>query len=270
MRWSFSFIFFGIEVLYPLQAIFGVMECINEFIRLEFEALSGDTGNSICRSEWEQECITMVYRLYHNNCFLDLVGCSYQIKIVIDASYFEKYGEPFEWTTFEQSICCYTQSRLLEMVQCRLTGLNRKIFLEGIILQLVHLTQLNPLVDKRSCEQCLFANKPHEIEKIELAKTYILNHLDENITIPLLASQVGTNQCYLKKGFKEIVGTTIFEFVQENRMNMARNLLQAGFFSVSDVAMKVGYRSVSSFSLAFKNYFGANPSQFLKPMFSTN
>jgi AraC-like DNA-binding protein len=65
--------------------------------------------------------------------------------------------------------------------------------------------------------------------------------LDENITIPILSNLVGTNQCYLKKGFKEVTGKTIFEFIQENRMEKAKYLLQNSDKTIGEIALLTGY-----------------------------
>jgi AraC-like DNA-binding protein len=114
------------------------------------------------------------------------------------------------------------------------------------------------------CSSCTVINKPIELEKIQEANRYILSHLDESLTIPQIAQQVGTNQCYLKKGFKEYYQQTIYEFIQENRMVKANSILQEGKVPLSLTATLVGYSSLSSFSNAYKNYFGVTPKEHLK------
>ena len=73
---------------------------------------------------------------------------------------------------------------------------------------------------------------------------------------------MGTNQCYLKKGFKEVFNQTIFEFIQENRMIKAKYLLESNPENITSVAFNVGYASLSSFSQAYKNYFGISPLEY--------
>ncbi len=121
-----------------------------------------------------------------------------------------------------------------------------------------------------NCDNCAVFNKPIEIEKINLAKKYILDNLSDTLTIPLIAGNIGTNQCYLKKGFKEVYNQTIFEFIQENRSIKARHLLQKPNANITEIAYDVGYSSLSSFSQAYKNYFGINPSDQVKQLVSNN
>ena len=94
---------------------------------------------------------------------------------------------------------------------------------------------------------------------MQLAKNYIIENIANNITIPIIANAVGTNQCYLKNGFKEIFNQTIFEFLQENRMIKAKYLLENTSQNITEIAFGVGYASLSSFSQAYKNYFGITP-----------
>ena len=62
-------------------------------------------------------------------------------------------------------------------------------------------------------------------EKIIHAREILLQHIGTPITIKALSRKVATNECYLKKGFKEVFGTTIFDFYQGQRMEHAKYLL---------------------------------------------
>ena len=181
-------------------------------------------------------------------------------RLIVSKAYFEKYPTPFELVVAQQDICCNTQSKLHELLNCNLQGFARSIYLESIVLYLLYQVQKNNLVFQLNCDTCSFVNKPLELEKIQKAKEFILVNLDQSITIPALANYVGTNQCYLKKGFKEVFGQTIYEFVQENKMVKAKYLLQQNKLSLQEISAIVGYASLSSFSQTYKNYYGISPS----------
>ncbi|MDZ7614307.1 MAG: helix-turn-helix domain-containing protein [Flavobacteriaceae bacterium] len=55
-------------------------------------------------------------------------------------------------------------------------------------------------------------------------------------------------------------GKTIYEFVIENRMVKANHLLKNTDKKLFEISEIVGYASTSSFSKAYSNYFGVNPS----------
>ena len=74
-------------------------------------------------------------------------------------------------------------------------------------------------------------------KKLSKAREILIQHIGEPITIKELSRKVAINECYLKKGFKEMFGTTIFDFYQSQRMEHARYLLYEKGLSVTDVSM---------------------------------
>jgi AraC-like DNA-binding protein len=111
--------------------------------------------------------------------------------------------------------------------------------------------------------QCKFLANDIDREKIVRSREILLQHIGEPITIKELSRKVAINECYLKKGFKELFGTTIFDFYQSQRMEHARYLLYEKGLSVTDVSMMLGYSSISHFSTAFKKHTGLKPCELL-------
>lgn len=239
------------------------MEFINEFIRISF-ASKQDINFSYCNAHEDNMNYYLQFGLFAKDCLFEIQEENYEINIVFVKSYFEKYGEGMTLSIIKQPICCNTQTKLIELIQCKLEGLHRKIFFESNVLYLLYQSQKNNLLFQLQCDQCAVVNKPIEIEKMMNAKKYILENLSESLTIPKIASHVGTNQCYLKKGFKDTFDQTIFEFIQENRMLKARHLLTLPNANVTEISYAVGYSSLSSFSQSYKNYFGISPTEFIK------
>ncbi|MEO6583887.1 MAG: AraC family transcriptional regulator [Ferruginibacter sp.] len=110
---------------------------------------------------------------------------------------------------------------------------------------------------------CKFLENEADREKIIKARQILLQHIGEPITIKALSRKVAINECYLKKGFKEIFGTTIFDFYQGQRMEHAKYLLYEKGLSVTEVSLLLGYSSISHFSTAFKKHTGIKPCELL-------
>jgi len=110
---------------------------------------------------------------------------------------------------------------------------------------------------------CKFLSNEADREKIIKAREILLLHIGEPITIKALSRKVAINECYLKKGFKEIFGTTIFDFYQSQRMEHAKYLLYDKGLSVTEVSLLLGYSSISHFSTAFKKHTGIKPCELL-------
>ena len=110
---------------------------------------------------------------------------------------------------------------------------------------------------------CKFLANEADRDKVIKAREILIQHIGEPITIKELSRKVAINECYLKKGFKEMFGTTIFDFYQSQRMEHAKYLLNEKGMSVTDVALLLGYSSISHFSTAFKKHTGLKPCELL-------
>jgi AraC-like DNA-binding protein len=117
--------------------------------------------------------------------------------------------------------------------------------------------------DKEEILSCRFLNSEVDREKITLARDILIQSIGQPITIKELSRKVAMNECYLKKGFKEMYGTTIFDFYQNQRMEHAKYLLYEKGLNVTDVSMMLGYSSISHFSTAFKKQTGLKPCELL-------
>lgn len=110
---------------------------------------------------------------------------------------------------------------------------------------------------------CRFLAFENEREKIFEARLAIEQNIDQPQTIKELARKVAMNECYLKKGFKALVGKTIHEYQQGLRIAKAKELLQQQNVSVTEVANTLGFSSISHFSTAFKKATGMKPCELL-------
>lgn len=81
--------------------------------------------------------------------------------------------------------------------------------------------------------------------------------------ISQLAKMVSISESKLKKDFKVMYGSPIYEYYQKARMQAAQDKLLTGKYSVKEVAMELGYANLSNFTIAFKKAFGVLPSRLL-------
>ncbi len=132
-------------------------------------------------------------------------------------------------------------------------------------IQLLLLHSLGCMIGDKDVHviQCKFLANEADREKIVKAREILIQHIGEPITIKELSRKVAMNECYLKKGFKEMFGSTIFDFYQSQRMEHAKYLLYEKGLSVTEVSMLLGYSSISHFSTAFKKHTGLKPCELL-------
>jgi AraC family transcriptional regulator len=132
-------------------------------------------------------------------------------------------------------------------------------------IQMLLLYSLDCMVGEKEVDtiNCKFLANEADREKIVRSREILIQQIGEPITIKELSRKVAMNECYLKKGFKEMFGTTIFDFYQSQRMEHAKYLLYEKGLSVTEVSLILGYSSISHFSTAFKKHTGLKPCELL-------
>lgn len=112
-------------------------------------------------------------------------------------------------------------------------------------------------------EQCPFLADEDNVSKIKKAKQIIISRMAEPPTLQQLADEINLPLNKLKEGFKQIYGDSVFSFLFDYKMEVARQLLATGSHNVNEVGLKVGYSTSSHFIAAFKKKFGTTPKKFL-------
>ena len=72
---------------------------------------------------------------------------------------------------------------------------------------------------------------------------------------------IGFNPVYLSRIFKQIEGTSIREYIETCRMDMARRLIQSTRMKVYEIAEKCGYQNPAYFIKIFRAHYGMTPQE---------
>ncbi|HLW32583.1 MAG TPA: AraC family transcriptional regulator [Aequorivita sp.] len=112
-------------------------------------------------------------------------------------------------------------------------------------------------------EQCPFLADEENVSKIKMAKEIIISRMAEPPTLQQLADEINLPINRLKEGFRQIYGDSVFSFLFDYKMELARQLLATGAHNVNEVGLKVGYSASSHFISAFKKKFGTTPKKFM-------
>ena len=96
---------------------------------------------------------------------------------------------------------------------------------------------------------------------INKSEDYIEEHLNEAISLADLAKYANFSEYYFHRLFKKYSLETLNSFVTRVKLERAALFLSVNqSISLTEVALNYGYTDSSSFSRAFKNYFGVSPS----------
>lgn len=99
----------------------------------------------------------------------------------------------------------------------------------------------------------------------------IIGFIEENYTSDIsregLASAVGMNPNYFSGQFREYTGKKINDYINEMRIDDAVVKLRERNARIIDVALSIGFDSLSTFNRAFKNVTGKTPTEYRRELF---
>ncbi len=108
------------------------------------------------------------------------------------------------------------------------------------------------------------AQNPHPDEQITQIQIWLQDNYHREIILPQVAERFGMSVRTLNRRFKAALGKTPLEFLQEVRINTARDLLKTSNLSISEIADKIGYQDPSYFTLLFKKQLATSPNDYRK------
>lgn len=150
-------------------------------------------------------------------------------------------------------------SILQEMMNCKRKGMLKSLFMEAKIIKLLML-QLEQFEQLQHHSTNWL--KQHDIEKIHYVKNFMDKNISKTFSLIELSREAGINDFKLKKGFKELFGTTVFGYLKDIRMQEAKRLLLEKNIAIAEISMLCGYKFVQNFTKAFKQEFGITPDKF--------
>lgn len=157
------------------------------------------------------------------------------------------------------------QMALQQILHCPFQGITKRVYLESKVWELMALLveQELKLHENRRSPHCTRALKPDDVDRIHQARAILLQRLDNPPSLIELARQVGLNDCTLKRGFRQVFGTTAFGCLHDYRLEQARQLLEERRLNVSEIAQAIGFANRSYFAAAFRKKFGVTPREYL-------
>ena len=100
------------------------------------------------------------------------------------------------------------------------------------------------------------------MEKFMYICEYISEHCTENITLDDAAQLAGFSKFHFSRLFKCFTNVSYYKYMNQKRIAFAENLLIDPELSVTEVALRSGFDSLSSFIRMFKIIKGVTPTEF--------
>ena len=140
---------------------------------------------------------------------------------------------------------------------CKTYPSGYQLFIKGQLFLLFYI-----LLHKCSTKEPSGKDRSKSLEKMKLILKYVENNYMEKITIEDIANEVGLSQSHFMKYFKNTMGTSFVDYLNEYRLTMASRLLISSDSSILAIASEVGFENLSYFNRIFKKRFGQTPREY--------
>nr|WP_321452280.1 AraC family transcriptional regulator [uncultured Carboxylicivirga sp.] len=126
---------------------------------------------------------------------------------------------------------------------------------DGLKLYTLLMSSLKNQLDKEN----LHGLHIDDYKRLLEVKQFILDHLDQKVSMDEMANKFGVSASKLKRDFKALFDCNVGEFYTHAKMDEAYRRLKSGKYTVTEVGYDMGYLNASKFSSMFKKVKGINP-----------
>ena len=105
---------------------------------------------------------------------------------------------------------------------------------------------------------------PDEKLMDRIEKVVNANLRNPNLTVEMVAEQVGISRVHLHRKLKELTNQTSRDYIRNIRLHKAAELLAEKKHSIAELADAVGFGSPANFSSAFRELYGVSPTEYMK------
>lgn len=178
-------------------------------------------------------------------------------------SLFEKYVPNKSEAGEKEKLNDEYKSIITEMWSADSDDFMQNIFYNNRILLLVEkfFTKVHASMLNTSGKYKLTADEIVNLKKVE-SKLHVFKKTPPSIEELCKLCSVSTTR--MAQSFKQVYGTSIYNYYQQQRMKKAYDLLETKKLSVKEVSDQLGYTNLSNFVLAFTKHFGVSPKSLLE------
>ncbi|GFZ33015.1 hypothetical protein CSC2_35410 [Clostridium zeae] len=107
-----------------------------------------------------------------------------------------------------------------------------------------------------------FTHSNQSNNNIKLVCKYVLENIDNEISIKLISEKLFITRTYLSEIFSKNLGISIKKYLNMVRMERAKNLIKMNNLKSYEVANKLGFKDIEYFSKVFKQYTSMTPTEY--------
>lgn len=193
-------------------------------------------------------------------------------KVIITRSYFDqflqsRYGDSYEVSKnaldylLQNSNSPELNFVFQQIKDCPAEGSARTLYMEGKVMELLSLVTHN-LEQEQNRRHLPVKLDKKDKRSLGKAVTLMKRDLAAYPSIAQLSQTANMSPSRFQMAFRQVYGTTAYEYLKVMRMNYALLLLRDSDDNIRTVALKVGYRHAGHFSKLFRDTFGMGPQEY--------
>ncbi|WP_322969133.1 AraC family transcriptional regulator [Faecalibacter sp. LW9] len=156
------------------------------------------------------------------------------------------------------------QLALSQIEEMKMAPEFERLYLIGKMYELFTLYFSSPTIEET--DQNPFISNDIQAKKIKEIRNMLLENLIHPPTLKEISEKYSISEYLLKDGFKKLYNNTVYGFVLDKKLEIAKARLEEGEMKVKEIAFEIGYENPSHFISAFKKKYGITPKQFTKTL----
>ena len=197
----------------------------------------------ICAKPGQVRNTKYPFKCYYVHLFLEH-GYLYDTLMEFPSFFSLDHTEPY--LRIFKKLCKYYETRTKQ----------DEIMQQSLILELIHLL----CIEKKSFVSGSIPKRNRF--DINNALKYIKENLTEDLSLQAVSTYMNYSPIHFHNTFKKVVGATLHEYVEEQRIKAAINMLLTTDLNLTEIAMQCGFSSQSYFSYVFKRQYGISPTKY--------
>ena len=127
---------------------------------------------------------------------------------------------------------------------------------------LKQLRELESVMLREYCEAVRKFSLKHYSFAIRKAVEYIHLNIEQELSLDTISEAIQVSKYELSRNFKKKTGRSITDYINNQRIKEASNLLENHNLNITDIAYMVGFNDVNYFTKMFKKMRGMTPSEY--------
>lgn len=148
------------------------------------------------------------------------------------------------------------------LAQMLLERESRDPYAQDMILS--QLSMLLMILLRQESKNSPTACHPGENEILRRTQQYVASHIQEKLSVPLVARQVDVSPSYLTALFQKNLHISPGEYIRRVKLQESKHMIREGSRNFTEIAEMLQYSTVHHFSRQFKEKFGMTPSEYAK------